>query len=203
VWKSRTPRTSSRHRLPTGIALLVTLVLGVISWNAKGRDRRPPHLPVAEAPQPPESGEFIEGAVVGVADGDTVTVLDASNRKYKIRLLGIDAPEKAQPFGKVAKQVLSDRIFEKRVRVQVKAQDRYGRTLGKVLLDGVDINLEMLKEGLVWHYKHYADSQFPGDAERYAQAEVAARSARIGLWDYPNPMEPWNWRQEQKRSSRR
>ena len=201
MWKSRPPRTSSRHRLPTGIALLVTLVLGVISWN--GRDRRPPRPPVAEAPQPPESGEFIEGAVVGIADGDTVTVLDASNRKYKIRLLGIDAPEKAQPFGKVAKQVLSDRIFEKRVRVQVKAQDRYGRTLGKVLLDGVDINLEMLKEGLVWHYKHYADSQFPGDAERYAQAETTARSARVGLWDYPNPTEPWNWRQEQKRSSRR
>lgn len=146
---------------------------------------------------------MLEGRVVGVSDGDTVTVLDASNTSYKIRLLGIDAPEKAQDFGKVAKQVLSDRIFGKQVRVRVKSKDRYGRTLGTVLLDGADINLNMLKEGLAWHYKHYADSQFPGDTERYARAEVAARNARAGLWGYPDPIEPWQWRQDHRRSTRR
>jgi len=151
----------------------------------------------------PLPSAFLEGTVVGVSDGDTVTVLDASRQPHKIRLLGIDAPEKAQPFGKVAKQILSDRIYEKHVRVQEKSLDRYGRTLGKILLEDADINLEMVKAGLAWHYKHYADDQFPGDAELYAQAEAQARGDRLGLWAYGDPVEPWAWRQEQKRASHR
>jgi endonuclease YncB( thermonuclease family) len=136
----------------------------------------------------------LSGKIVGIADGDTVTLLDASNTSYRIRLLGIDAPEKAQPFGKVSKQVLSDRIFGKNVQLQVRGNDRYGRTLGKIRFEGSDINLELVREGLAWHYKHYASDQFPGDAVLYAQTEQEARSAQRGLWAYPDPIEPWVWR---------
>jgi len=188
-------------RLPASLALLMTLVLGVLGWAAKGREQRP--LPSPSIATAPQSMDFLEGRVVGIADGDTITVLDASNTAWKIRLLGIDAPEKAQDFGKVAKQVLSDRIYGKQVRVLTKSKDRYGRTLGKVLLEGVDINLEMVKEGLVWHYKHYASDQFPEDAQRYADAEQQARRARLGLWGYDDPVEPWEWRRSRKSASRR
>jgi len=200
VWKSSSSRTAARRgrRLPAALTLVLLLVGSLVAWNAKGKERRPqaPAHPVRSA----EATGFLEGRVVGISDGDTLTLLDASEQSIKVRLLGIDAPEKAQPFGKVAKQVLSDKIFHQTVRVQVKSRDRYGRTLGKVLRDGVDINLAMLQEGLVWHYKHYADDQFPGDAQRYAQAEAEARKAKLGLWGYDRPVEPWSWRQDQKRS---
>jgi len=196
------PSTSlpRRRRLPVWITLLSLLITGLISWNVRGREHHRPGPVQMETPLP---SAFLEGTVVGVSDGDTVTVLDASRQPHKIRLLGIDAPEKAQPFGKVAKQILSDRIYEKHVRVQEKSLDRYGRTLGKILLEDADINLEMVKAGLAWHYKHYADDQFPGDAELYAQAEAQARGDRLGLWAYGDPVEPWAWRQEQKRASHR
>ena len=83
----------------------------------------------------------IEGRVVGVADGDTITVLDNTNTQHKIRLAGIDAPEKKQPFGNVSKKSLSDLVYGKQVSVDYNKQDRYGRTVGKVMAEGVDANL--------------------------------------------------------------
>lgn len=166
--------------------------------------------PLAAAPRPgasprvdfagiPAPSSLLEGKVVGIQDGDTITLLDASNGSFRIRLLGIDAPEKNQPFGKVAKQVLSDRVFGQRIQVATRGRDRYGRTLGKLLLQGKDINLEMLRQGLVWFYAHYAGTQFPGDAARYAEAEAKARKERTGLWAYPDPMAPWAWRKSRRK----
>ena len=140
----------------------------------------------------------IEGLVIRVADGDTLTVLDDAQQTHRVRLLGIDAPETAQPYGKVAKQVLLDRVLRKRVKILAQSQDQYGRTVGKVLLNGADISLEMVREGLAWHYKHYAGDQFPGDAARYAQAEHEARNARAGLWAFADPVEPWLWRRSHR-----
>ena len=85
----------------------------------------------------------LSGRVVGVADGDTITILDSSNTQYKIRLAGIDAPEKKQPFGNVSKKSLSDMVYGKQISVDYNKQDRYGRTVGKVIVDGVDANLEL------------------------------------------------------------
>lgn len=110
--------------------------------------------------------ETISGRVVGVADGDTITVLDAGNQQYKIRLSGIDAPEKNQPFGQTSKQSLSDQVFGRQVAVETGKVDKYGRNVGKVLVDGKDANLEQIKRGLAWHYKRFENEQPVDDRGR-------------------------------------
>ncbi len=140
------------------------------------------------------SAVTIEGRVVGVADGDTITVLDSSNTQHKVRLAGVDAPEKSQPFGTRSKQSLSDMVFSKTVIVDTDKRDRYGRNVGKVLVDGIDANLEQVKRGLAWHYKAYAKEQPATDQQAYSKAEIDARTARRGLWVDENPIAPWDFR---------
>jgi len=140
----------------------------------------------------------LHGRVVGVADGDTVTVLDATNTQWKIRLMGIDAPEKKMPFGQKSKESLSALVFNKQVAVAFNKRDKYGRTVGKILVDGVDANLEQVKSGLAWHYKQYEREQSATDRTAYAQAEEQARSEHRGLWVDPDPTPPWDWRKQQK-----
>ena len=103
----------------------------------------------------------LEGQVVGVLDGDTIDVLTPTKTQVRVRLAGIDAPEKGQAFGTVAKKELSDLVFGKPVTVEWRKKDRYGRTVGKVIVNGVDANLKMVEAGLAWHYKHYAREQSP------------------------------------------
>ncbi|MDI1270484.1 MAG: thermonuclease family protein [Polaromonas sp.] len=138
--------------------------------------------------------ETIVGKVVGVADGDTVTVLDATKTQHKIRLSGIDAPEKAQPFGQSSKENLSRLVFGKHVLVDAGKFDRYGRTVGKVIVDGVDANLEQVRAGYAWHYKKYEREQPIDDRGVYAQAEAGARAGRVGLWHERTQVAPWDWR---------
>ena len=133
----------------------------------------------------------LRGKVVGVSDGDTVTILDAERRQYKVRLAGIDAPEKAQPFGQASKISLSDQIFGREVAVTWDKRDRYGRIIGKILVDHRDVCLEQIRHGMAWHYKQYAREQAPDDRGAYAEAEVAARAARAGLWRDVAPVAPW------------
>ena len=140
----------------------------------------------------------IEGRVVGVADGDTITVLDANKVQHKIRLGGIDAPEKAQPYGQQSKQSLSDLVYGKTVMVDTDKTDRYGREVGKVLVDGVDANLEQLKRGMAWHYKAYQREQSLDDRLAYAAAENESAAAHIGLWQDAVPVPPWGWRHPAK-----
>ena len=130
----------------------------------------------------------ITGRVVRVADGDTITVLDAAKTQHKIRLQGIDAPEKSQAFGQRSKQHISDIVFGKSVTVTWDATDRYGRILGTVWLDGKDINLQMVRDGFAWHYKRYDSTP------AYAQAEADARASRRGLWADPSPIPPEQFR---------
>ncbi len=145
----------------------------------------------------------LSGRVVGVSDGDTVTILDASKRTHKIRLLGIDSPEKKQPFGERAKQSLSDLVYNKQVNVEGGKPDRYGRALGKIVLDGQDINLEQIRRGMAWHYKQYARDQSPQDRIAYAEAEATARAQRAGLWQDAQPVPPWSFRREGREQSAR
>lgn len=145
--------------------------------------------------------DTLVGEVVGLADGDTVTVLDALKTQHKIRLAGIDAPEKGMPWGQKSKEALSDRVYRRTVTVEWHKQDRYGRLIGKILVDGQDANLAQVADGMAWHYKEYAQEQTPDDRARYAQAELDARSARRGLWAEPDPIPPWAWR-KMKREAR-
>lgn len=138
--------------------------------------------------------ETIEGRVVGVADGDTITVLDATKTQHKIRLSGIDAPEKKQAFGQRSKQSLSDLVFNHAVQVETTKRDRYGREIGKVLVGGLDANLEQVKRGMAWHYKAYQREQSKEDRVTYAAAEDVARGTRVGLWRDEQPVAPWEFR---------
>jgi endonuclease YncB( thermonuclease family) len=140
----------------------------------------------------------LHGRVVGVADGDTITVLDASYTKHKIRMQGIDAPEKVQAFGQRSKQSLSEMVFNQEVTVEFEKKDKYGRTLGKVLLNGKDICLEQIKRGMAWHYKQYASDQPKEDRSLYAQTEQGAKAQKVGLWQDPTPTPPWEFRRMQK-----
>jgi endonuclease YncB( thermonuclease family) len=141
----------------------------------------------------------ITGRVVGVADGDTITVLDGNNTQHKIRLLGIDAPEKKQAFGEVSKQSLSELVAGEEVAVDYSKRDRYGRIIGKVLLDNNDINLEQVKRGLAWHYKQYQREQEVEDRSLYSQAEYTAQHGEVGLWTDKKPIPPWEFRRSKRK----
>lgn len=147
------------------------------------------------------------GVVVAVSDGDTVTVLDAAKIQHKIRIAGIDAPEKTQPFGQMAKERMSALVFQKEVRLEGDKLDRYGRTVAKVWVSSpycphcpktLDAGLATLTIGLAWHYKKYQNEQSVEDRERYAFAEYEAKSKRAGLWSEVNPVPPWDWRKSQR-----
>jgi len=138
--------------------------------------------------------QSLVGRVVRVSDGDTVTLLIDGRIQQKIRLAGIDAPEKAQPFGDRAKQRLSALVYGKTVTVVGAKQDRYSRLIAKILVDGQDANLQMVVSGHSWHYKKYQSEQGPADRIAYAQAELDARLARRGLWADVTPVAPWDYR---------
>lgn len=138
--------------------------------------------------------DVLLGHVVSVSDGDTITVLDDNKQRHVIRLMGIDAPEKAQAYGQKAKESLSDLVFNKEVSVTWFKRDRYGRTVGQVYVGDSDVCLEQIKRGLAWHYKDYEREQFVEDRSRYAIAEEQARIARIGLWIDVHPIEPSTFR---------
>ena len=144
------------------------------------------------------------GTVVAVADGDTLTVLDAAQHQHKVRLSAIDAPERRQPYGERAKQHLVGLAHGKNVLVDWVKRDRYGRIVGRVLLRECvrlqcgytrDAALEQLDAGLAWHFTRYAQEQRPGERHEYARIEREARDRREGLWQEAEPVPPWRFRQ--------
>jgi micrococcal nuclease len=150
---------------------------------------RPAPPPAALTDEPPASGHWL---VVGVHDGDTVLCLDQDNTQHKIRLVGIDAPETGQAFGTKSRDALRALVLQKSVTVHAHGQDRYGRTLGSLEIDGDDVALRMITAGLAWHFERYSDD------EELAAAERNARAARRGLWADPEPVPPWEWRANEK-----
>jgi endonuclease YncB( thermonuclease family) len=138
--------------------------------------------------------DTLTGRVVRVTDGDTIVVLDSANNQHKIRLTGIDAPERKQAFGTKSKEHLSDSVAGKFVVVEYDKHDRYERILGKVLLNDRDMNLEQVRAGLAWHYKKYQKEQTPSDRELYSISETEARDAGRSLWHEPEPVPPWEYR---------
>lgn len=139
-----------------------------------------------------------EGKVVGVADGDTVTVLSKNNEQIRVRLYGIDAPESAQAFGARAKQALASMVFGKVVRVEEKDRDRYGRVVARLYVGSVDVNAELVRQGMAWIYRQYCRESFCSD---WGNAESAAKSSSHGLWADSNPVPPWEWRKSGRDAS--
>ena len=138
--------------------------------------------------------ETLVGKVVGITDGDTITVIDTDKTEHKIRLMGIDAPEKKQDYGNESKKALSNYIYQKEVTVDYKKLDKYKRIVGKVILDKQDVCLAMIELGMAWHYKDYAKEQSKTDRDLYSQAEHKARESRIGLWQDSKAIAPSTFR---------
>lgn len=177
-----------RYLWPT-LPLLLVVLLGLY-WIT--RDRRPASRPPevrAPESQPP-AGTFA-AKVIGVTDGDTLTVR-AGETSTRIRLYGIDCPERGQEFGRRAGQFTRELTLGQVVYVRARDTDRYGRTVADVMLtDGRVVNHELVRNGLAWWYQHYA----PDDAD-LGRLERDARDARLGLWGQGQPVPPWDWRRQ-------
>jgi endonuclease YncB( thermonuclease family) len=144
------------------------------------------------------NADVLNGTVVGISDGDTITVLDNSMQQHKVRLKGIDAPEKSQAFGSEAKETLSNYIYKKEVSVEYKKYDKYKRIVGKVKLDGQDICLQLIRDGMAWNYTEYEKELSKTDRELYREAEVNAREMKIGLWFDVQKIKPSAFRKQMK-----
>jgi endonuclease YncB( thermonuclease family) len=132
--------------------------------------------------------------VVGLADGDTLSVL-RDGKAAKVRLYGIDTPEKAQAFGTRARQYASELAFRQTVTVRVRDVDRYGRLVAEVILpDGRSLNHELVQAGMAWWYRQYARND-----TALAQLEAEAKAAKRGLWSDPHAVAPWTWRKQRRR----
>lgn len=153
------------------------------------------------APAPAQSSTVLAGKVVGIVDGDTIDVLDGDRNTHRVRLAGIDAPERRQAFGARSTQNLSALIRGSSVRVEWYKLDDYQRLVGKVLKNDQDICLEQVRAGFAWHFKRYEDEQSVEDRRIYDAAEKEARSAKKGLWKDLIPLEPWLYRNQQREPS--
>lgn len=188
-----TPKSSSKLKRYSLLILVLFALLSCI-----------PSLTDAKEPI-----RTIEGVVTKVSDGDTINVTDLQGTKLKIRLYGIDAPEteksnqktgriskQGQPYGDEAWKALGAKVYSKRVKVEVIDIDRYKRAVSVILLEGRNINKEMIAEGWAWAYQQYLDRP---NASEYIQAENQARDKRLGLWQQSNPQPPWEFRRSLKR----
>jgi endonuclease YncB( thermonuclease family) len=158
----------------------------------------------------PALADTLQGKVVKVADGDTVTIVDNQGQKHRIRLAGIDAPEKDQSYGDVSTQGLNKLVSGRIVTIEYEKRDRYKRIVGKVLVDSpgdvfcmaidcvkkIDAGLEQIKSGLAWHYKYYQMEQSEEDRGLYSEAQLEARIKQMGLWKDGSTISPWEWREK-------
>lgn len=131
-----------------------------------------------------------KGSILSIIDGDTF-VFQTEEGNIKVRLFGIDAPEKKQTYGLESKAYLETYRY-KQGKLKRTGTDKYGRTLGILFIDNKNINLDLIKNGYAWHYKRYSDDI------AFAQAEKEARQKKIGLWKHPDPMAPWNFRKSNR-----
>jgi endonuclease YncB( thermonuclease family) len=177
-----------KHRLRTILLLIVACAISLSTVSRKTPSRQ------GETSR----GQTIVGRVIKIADGDTLTILDADNVQHRIRLFGIDAPEKSQPFGNQSKKSLSEKVFGETVRIEVTDIDRYGRAVGRIFLGNRFINLEQVRDGFAWRYTAYDRHH------EFEAAEAEARAHRRGLWSAAHPTPPWEFRhaQQSERNSR-
>jgi micrococcal nuclease len=134
----------------------------------------------------------ITGKVVKVIDGDTITLLTSDNRQEKIRLDGIDAPEKKQDYGEKSRQYLASLVAGKNVLVEYKNKDRYGRILGTVYVESLNVNEEMVRKGLAWQYRYNKDKNL-------AKLQAEAKAKKLNIWSVKNPVDPYGYRKSRRR----
>ena len=197
-----------RALLPVAALALATLAPAALAddgpqaaTSGTGRRAGPPQAGASS-----RVGPAIEGVVLRVHDGDSFTMRADDGRRLRVRVSGIDAPERGQPFGDAARRALVAALGAPRLRIEPAKTDRYGRTVARVTVPGAgdagaprDVGLELVAAGLAWHFARYAADQPPGDAAAYAAAERDARARRAGLWHAASPEPPWAFR---SRSSR-
>ena len=154
----------------------------------------------------------LQGKVVKVTDGDTLTLVDINGFSHRVRLAGIDAPEKSQYYGQESTKNLEWLVYNKGVTIEYSRHDRYGRIIGKIMVNQksdafcflidcirkVDVGLEQVKVGMAWHYKRYEKEQTVEDRNFFSSAERMARKSKIGLWKDKNPIPPWKWRRDNR-----
>ena len=138
----------------------------------------------------------VTGRVVAIADGDTLTMLDDAKRQHKIRLAGIDAPERRQAFGQRSREHLGKLLHKKHVEARCHKRDRYKREICAVFTGSRDVGLVMVGEGMAWWYREYANEQNTEDQKAYEGAENSAPAARRGLWQDKTPIPPCQWRRQ-------
>ncbi|MBT3094603.1 MAG: thermonuclease family protein [Candidatus Thiodiazotropha sp. (ex Lucina pensylvanica)] len=158
------------YRIPQLFTILTLLLLPILTFAA----------------------ESYPAKVIGITDGDTLKVLTSQKKQVKIRLAEIDTPERKQPWGNKAKQSLSDLTFQKMVTVQPVTTDRYGRLVAHILVDGLNVNRELVRTGNAWVYRKYMRD------ETLLDVEAEARNAKRGLWGLPEfqRIPPWEWRRK-------
>ncbi len=182
--------------------LLITLFVAVsVCFGQTDRSSRPimQKLPENTASKDVDASQgLIEGKVVRVLDGDTINLQSRDRVIHTVRLQGVDAPEEKQPFGKKSRKNLEELILDKDVKVVVHKKDQGGRFIGSVYLLGRDVGLLQIEWGMAWHYKLYGYEQTAASRKTYALAEATARTDRMGLWEKPDAMPPWEYRGEMK-----
>lgn len=188
--------------LVIGVTVIQYLSTGKITWHKDLLSQLGGGTPTAQTSDNgttvhPDTTAPIQadlaGRVVRVADGDTVSILDANNKQHKIRLFGIDTPERDQAHGKKSRKALANLVANRHIDVVVEQIDDYGRTVGTIYHHQKNINLEMVATGNAWWYRYYAPNNRPLKA-----AEQRARAQKLGLWALPDPTPPWDWRREQR-----
>ena len=142
--------------------------------------------------QPPEEG-ILKGKIVSVADGDTVILLTDNDERVKIRLLGIDAPERGQDYGTKARQYLNDLCYQKQVIVHYTEKDQYDRILGVLYVGDMNVNEEMVRQGLAWYYSHFVTDH------RLDSLEQLARKEKLNIWSMKNPVSPYEFRKKNRK----
>ena len=143
----------------------------------------------------------IKGRIVGIHDGDSITLLDADNRQHKIRLDGIDAPELGQSFGRASKQHLARLVVNREALAECSKVDRYRRNVCRVLVGGADVGLAQVRAGMAWYFRRYAKDLTPDRRQQHAEAEDQAQAERRGLWADAEPIPPWAWRATRKQGA--
>ncbi len=155
--------------------------------------------PSIEAPNRPEREVPFQARIQHLSDGDSFVVRTEDGRRIPVRLSAIDAPEKSQLFGDIARRSLLSLVEGKPLTVIPVKRDPYGRTVARVLAGETDVGLEQVRAGMAWHYKRYESEQTPRERREYARAEQQARDTGLGLWAQPEPMPPWRFREQQRR----
>ena len=169
---------SRRRALAAALSIALLLCVGQVSAREVA--------PGADAPPAPSTFRG-EAVVTGIADGDTLYA-DIDGRPIRIRLAQIDAPEKAQAFGRRSEQSLRELVGKKKVALWWKSLDRYGRPIAQVSVNGVDVNAEQVRRGFAWVFRRYSKD------EALIALEAQAKAAGLGLWADPRPIPPWDWR---------